>query len=77
MGSHSGARCSRMLTLATCQPGAGSIPCRNQFHLERHFPFVAGLRNSRHGANTVSGCINKNLSVGGLASVGESLLDYK
>jgi len=57
--SDSCARDRCMRTLATCQVGAGSIPCGNQFHFERYFPFVAGLRNSGHGANRDSGCMNK------------------
>ena len=60
--SHSGARDRGMRTLAIRQLGVGSIPCGNQFHFERHFPFVAGLGNSRHGANRNSGWMNTKQS---------------
>ena len=60
---HSGPRDRGLRTLATRQSGVGSVPCRNQFYFERDFPFVAGSRNSRHGAKRDSDCLNQKQSV--------------
>jgi hypothetical protein len=61
--SHSCARDCGMRTLATCQPGACSIPCRDESHVERHLPPVAGPCNSRCGGSRDSGWMNKKQSV--------------
>ena len=75
---HFGPRDRRLRTLATCQSGVGSVPCGNQFYFERDFPFVAGFRNSRDGANGDSGCLNQKQSVRtGVASVRGFCSNYK
>ena len=53
--SHSGARDCRLRTLAAGRTGACSIPGRDQFHFERHFPPVVRLGHSRGRANRDTG----------------------